>query len=241
LFTTSSLRPIRLIVFNWRSQAGVVSRDFRCCLHRLPPSGAAVPGALRSVSRIAYPTVRSPNHFVQSGYLDHHPNGVVSVNRRGIVRRTWASGAESRNGQSILGQEQASMTRAPPQRMHAQSLAAFGCGVTLGGRLFCCFPGRNGGARNPRFPFYRDIAPAAELASRHVSTRRRRRAQGMYGGRRARPLHWKGHAGAPASKMGLCSARGPSNTPAKLEPQNSFASPHRCSGSDIGACRRVSR
>jgi hypothetical protein len=75
--------------------------------------------------------------------------------------------------------EQASMTSAPPQRMHASRYAAFGCGITLGGRLFCCFPGRDGGARNPRFPFYRDSAPAAELASWHVSTGLRRRALGM--------------------------------------------------------------
>jgi len=28
---------------------------------------------------------RSPNDFVQSCYLDHHPNGVVSRRRRGVV------------------------------------------------------------------------------------------------------------------------------------------------------------
>jgi hypothetical protein len=74
------------------------------------------------------------------------------------------------------------MTSAAPQRARAQSLRlvrmrrnpwrAFGL-------LFPGAPGRDGGARNPRFPFYRDSAPAAELASRHVSKGRRRRAQGM--------------------------------------------------------------
>ena len=32
--------------------------------------------------------VRSPNDFVQSRCLDHHPNGVVPVSGRGIVRGT---------------------------------------------------------------------------------------------------------------------------------------------------------
>jgi hypothetical protein len=39
--------------------------------------------------------VRSPNDFVQSRCLDHHPNGVVPVSGRGIVRGTLAAGAGS--------------------------------------------------------------------------------------------------------------------------------------------------
>jgi hypothetical protein len=40
------------------------------------------------------PTNRSPDDFVQSRCFDHHPSGVVSISRRGIVRSLCASGAK---------------------------------------------------------------------------------------------------------------------------------------------------
>ena len=51
---------LRLIVINWR----VLTAGKRGTVYDLV-----------RFFRIAYPTVRSPNDFVQSRYLDHHPNG----------------------------------------------------------------------------------------------------------------------------------------------------------------------
>jgi hypothetical protein len=66
-------------------------------------------------SRIAYPTVHPSNDFMQSRYLDHHPNGVVSFSRRGDRAGSISVRRGTCIGQSICGQELASWTSAHPQ------------------------------------------------------------------------------------------------------------------------------
>ena len=69
------------------------------------------------------PTARSPNDFVQSRCLDHHPNGVVSLSGRGDRAGTGASGAKPVFAKSFVPRASINDERTSPRRVGGRACA----------------------------------------------------------------------------------------------------------------------